>query len=157
MHVGVDDQTHGVEGVPEDAEDRQVPGPRRGLVRHEDEDGLAFALDEVKLRHPRPHTLDVAGEGVGQHVLPGPIELHLLGQGGEFHEGVPGESVHLGIVFAPLVGHDELGIITHVEHLAVHQEASIHRLLHDLPGQRHHVRMAGAVAHPATHISLNYR
>ena len=130
VHVGVDDQPHRVEGVAEDAEQGQVPGAGGGLVRHENNDRLALAFFKVQFRHPGAHALDVAGEGVRQHVLAGPIELQALGQLGQLHEGVPGELMDVGVFLAPVVGHDQLHVVAAVEHLTVHQEAPVHRLLH---------------------------
>jgi hypothetical protein len=84
----------------------------------------------MQFRHPRPHALDVAGEGVRQHILAGPVKLQALGQLGKLHEGVPGKPMDVGIFFAAVMGHDQLHVVAAVEHLTVHQESPFHRLLH---------------------------
>ena len=116
----VDDQADGVEGVGEHLEERQVPGPGRGLVGHENDHRLAFALHEAHFGDARSHALDVTGEGVGQHVLTGPIELHAFGQFGEVQKSIPGKLVDLDVVFAVVVGHDQLHVVADMEDLTVH-------------------------------------
>jgi hypothetical protein len=75
---------------------------------------------KVELGHPRPHPFDIAGERICQHVLAGAIKFKAFGQLGEFHEGVPGELMNVRVLFAPPMGHNELHVVTHIEHLAVY-------------------------------------
>ncbi len=157
VHVGVDDQPHRVKGVAEDAKQGQVPGAGGGLVRHENNDRLAPALFKFQLRHPGAHALDVAGEGVRQHVLAGPIKLQAPGQLGQLHEGVPGELMDVRVLLAPAMGHDQFHVVAAVEHLTVDQKAAVHRAFDDFSGQRQHFRIDGAVSHPASDVCLNYR
>ena len=103
-----DENRRGVEGIAEYAIYRQVKGTRLGLVHHEGDYRLGSPLCELHFRNPRPHPADVAAEGIGQEVLPCPVELELLGDLGCLFEGLPSKAVDLAVVAALLVAHDQL-------------------------------------------------
>ncbi len=73
MHFGIDDEPGGGEGIGEHPVEGEIPGPWRAFVRHEDHHRLAGPLQKLDFCHSWPHTFDVAGEGIREEILAGPV------------------------------------------------------------------------------------
>ena len=156
VHIGGDDQTDGIEGVGEHLVERQVPGTRRGLIGHEDDNRLRLPLLELHLGHPRPHPPHVAGEGVGEQVLPRPVQLQLLGQLGALDKGVPGKLVDLLALLALLVGHNQLQVVPALGDVTVDEQPALLGLSGALAGQAQNIGMGIGMPHKAADIGLDY-
>ncbi len=154
VHLGVDDEADGVEGIGEDLVERQVPGAGLGLVRHEDDHGLARPLFKLHLGDSRAEPLDVAGEGVGEEVLARAVELQLLGDFRAGHEDVPRQLVDLAAVPAGLVGNDQVQVIAHMGDVGVDEQGVSRQEVTRLGEE---FRVDVAVTYETADVCLNHR
>ena len=146
-HLGplVDDEAGGGEGVEEDpGEDGRVCG-RLGLVGHEEHEGLGRPLLEGHLRGTGSRSLDVSGEGVGEDVLSGGVEVHGFGDLGGLLEALPCGGVDLFVALALVVGHVEVDVVADAGDVEVLDNALLLFVGQDLFRFGHHGGMGGHV------------
>ena len=93
-------------------------------------------------------------EGVGEQILPGPVELktacHLSG----FQEGIPCELVDLFVIFSLLVGHDELQVIAAAHDMKIGEESLFLSLVQHLLPLFQYLGVRAGMAHVAADIGL---
>jgi hypothetical protein len=154
VHLGVDHQSGGVERVGEDAEQRQVPGPRFGLVGQEAQHGLRHPLAEGQLGIAGAKTPQVAAERIGQQVLARAVQAQVDSDVGQGHEHVEREAVHPLVLGAMGMGQDQRQIVATGGHLPVDQQRPLDTF-DPLPGLVHHRRVDAGVADEPSGVGLD--
>ena len=157
-------QPAAIHRVGKTQEHGQVIGPGAALVRRQHHKGLGRAqriglyrvMVKLHLGHGRAGPPDVAGGGVGQQILAGPVQAVLPGNVRGFQESGPGELVNLGVVRPPGVGGGHTDVVPGMPHIAVNQQAAADGCLHRLLGRVHHALGGLGVAADGAHIGFQY-
>lgn len=102
-------------------------------------------------------SLDVAGEGVGQDVLSGGVELHGLGDAGGLLEALPGGAVDVLVALALVVGHEQVDVVADAGDVEVLDGPGLLGVLQDVPGGLEHLGVGSRVSDDGSDVGLDYR
>ena len=123
-------QAGAIHRVGKPQEQGQVVGAGAALVGGQHHKGLRRAhrvglhrvVVELDFGHRRPGAANVAGRGVHQQILAGPVEAVFGGDGRRVQKGVPGELMHFGVVFAARVRGGDADVVPGVTNISIQQQ-----------------------------------